>query len=339
MIGAALNRMAYVGDVPLTLMAYDEKDYLSMPSADANQAAPLYMSDFPKPQATDNDSIKADIAKGLPVIVDFHVDKDFINNRRHITTPWLHLEPIVPPTLQRTVVLVGYDDSKPVPGGKAGAFKFINSWGRDWGADGYGWISYDTLTAQIVEAWVARSLPFPGAAPGVPVATAGSALAKAISFAVTTKSGEADFYSANSGAKTGEIEIFSGTISAPANSSGNVVIVLRFYEATNRGAVIGPVKATNWKLFPEYLTAHNDLAGSTGIIPIAPDGEPGKTWHARLPVAAIAISSLSKPPTFGQHEEHFVLIPELYIDDIQLASGQPVPFTLFLLPDNDSDAQ
>lgn len=36
------------------------------------------------------------------------------------------------------VCLVGYSDEKQ-------AFKLINSWGTDWGVDGYGWISYDLI--------------------------------------------------------------------------------------------------------------------------------------------------------------------------------------------------
>ena len=36
------------------------------------------------------------------------------------------------------ICLIGYDDSKR-------AFKFINSWGSDWGLNGYGWISYDLI--------------------------------------------------------------------------------------------------------------------------------------------------------------------------------------------------
>lgn len=35
----------------------------------------------------------------------------------------------------QAVVLAGYDDSKK-------AFKFLNSWGNEWGDDGYGWIDY-----------------------------------------------------------------------------------------------------------------------------------------------------------------------------------------------------
>ena len=38
------------------------------------------------------------------------------------------------------ICLIGYDDSV-----GNGAFKFINSWGTEWGLDGYGWISYDLV--------------------------------------------------------------------------------------------------------------------------------------------------------------------------------------------------
>lgn len=40
-----------------------------------------------------------------------------------------------------TLLLVGYDDAL----GATGAFKFRNSWGGDWGDNGYGWISYESL--------------------------------------------------------------------------------------------------------------------------------------------------------------------------------------------------
>ena len=38
------------------------------------------------------------------------------------------------------ICLIGYDDNK-------NAFKFINSWGTDWGINGYGWISYDLVNS------------------------------------------------------------------------------------------------------------------------------------------------------------------------------------------------
>jgi len=45
------------------------------------------------------------------------------------------------------MVIMGYDDSKR-------AFKLQNSWGTNWGDDGYGWISYDHVKTAVFEAYV-----------------------------------------------------------------------------------------------------------------------------------------------------------------------------------------
>ncbi len=45
------------------------------------------------------------------------------------------------------VVLAGYDEERQ-------AFKFFNSWGTDWAADGFGWISYEALMGNIDSAFV-----------------------------------------------------------------------------------------------------------------------------------------------------------------------------------------
>jgi len=52
--------------------------------------------------------------------------------------------------------LVGYDDNKQTADGP-GAFKFVNSWGTDWGDAGYGWMSYYAVheyKAGLSQGWV-----------------------------------------------------------------------------------------------------------------------------------------------------------------------------------------
>lgn len=44
-------------------------------------------------------------------------------------------------TSGQAVVLVGYDDRRRI-GSETGALLFRNSWGKDWGQDGYGWLPY-----------------------------------------------------------------------------------------------------------------------------------------------------------------------------------------------------
>ncbi|CCO07632.1 Ig-like domain-containing protein [Desulforamulus hydrothermalis] len=55
------------------------------------------------------------------------------------------------------ICLVGYDDNYPTKDGN-GAFKFINSWGKDWGRQGYGWMSYAYLANAVFEAHAMEDL-------------------------------------------------------------------------------------------------------------------------------------------------------------------------------------
>ena len=51
------------------------------------------------------------------------------------------------------VTLVGYDDNM-----HGGAFRMVNSWGTDWGDDGFTWITYDWVKQCAEEGWVMTEL-------------------------------------------------------------------------------------------------------------------------------------------------------------------------------------
>jgi C1A family cysteine protease len=50
------------------------------------------------------------------------------------------------------VVVVGYDNDLEI-GENTGALLIRNSWGTDWGEDGYGWLPYKYVTTGLAVDW------------------------------------------------------------------------------------------------------------------------------------------------------------------------------------------
>jgi hypothetical protein len=103
------------------------------------------------------DDIKGELARGRPVVFGMLVGREFMKLRG---TEIYDL----PPSDAKgghAMVLVGYDDSRQ-------AFKVINSWGRQWGDRGYGWISYRAFGAGTHSAFTVDGAPTPQVATVTP---------------------------------------------------------------------------------------------------------------------------------------------------------------------------
>jgi len=88
--------------------------------------------------------VKKSLAEGKPVIIGMNCADSF-NKAKDI---W---QPIENPNAKyggHAMCVVGYDDDK---GG--GAFEIQNSWGTDWGNEGYIWIRYSDFAAFVYEAY------------------------------------------------------------------------------------------------------------------------------------------------------------------------------------------
>jgi Papain family cysteine protease len=91
---------------------------------------------------TDQNTIKSVLAAGRPVVISLTTRAQFDN----LGPGGIYNDSTSASTGGHAVSLIGYDDAK-------GAFLLINSWGANWGTNGYGWIAYSLLGNTITNAY------------------------------------------------------------------------------------------------------------------------------------------------------------------------------------------
>lgn len=109
-------------------------------------------------------AVKKVLAEGYPVLVS-HTLYDSFHGAKEV---WRTL-PAEATASDRhgshAMVIVGYDDEK-----HGGAFRYLNSWGPDWGDGGFIWVPYATTGDLCYGAY--QAFPFPRIAPSTPPAPA-----------------------------------------------------------------------------------------------------------------------------------------------------------------------
>lgn len=137
-------KSVYTYGAPLeSIWPYDETKYAIRPSEDAYiDAAKRKVTGYEK--CIDFDSVKNALASGYPVIVGFDVYDSFEYKIIEETGMMLY------PNTKReaylgghAVVLVGYNNN--FTGRKVGYFIAKNSWGKEWGDNGYFYMPYGVI--------------------------------------------------------------------------------------------------------------------------------------------------------------------------------------------------
>ncbi len=82
------------------------------------------------------EKIKKKLVMDKPVIVGFHCPPSFV----HAGEFWKPTELFDPKFPLQALTIVGFDDEK-----HGGAFEVMNSWGKDWGNEGFIWIPFEEL--------------------------------------------------------------------------------------------------------------------------------------------------------------------------------------------------
>jgi hypothetical protein len=144
------------GDVPLTQFPYKPGDYLTQPNPDVVlAAAPFAISGFrhlyDDPNAFQRRKLnltrlKRWLASGDGFVFAMNLPKSFNN-----ADGGVYDDRSKPTSDTHCMFAVGYDDNIRKSG--IGAFRVVNSWGKDWGEDGYLWISYEVFEKDVIEVW------------------------------------------------------------------------------------------------------------------------------------------------------------------------------------------
>ena len=143
-IHEALEFMVQKGTSTLSTMPYDDSDYRTQPSAAAVQEATRFKSRSMS-SVRSVEHLKGSIANRHPIVIGMNVYSSFYRLSGP-SSVYNNLQG--DPGGGHAVTLVGYDDDK-----YGGAFKVINSWGQDWGDEGFFWLPYSTFSDSRLNAY------------------------------------------------------------------------------------------------------------------------------------------------------------------------------------------
>lgn len=305
----ALNVLSQQGAVKWVDMPYNELDYLTKPNSTQKNIAKNYRIDFwRRVNIYDQKEVKAQINSGFPVIIGAMVDNEFYDKGKNLSGQdyiWSNAGGTKPNG--HAMLVVGFDDSK-------GAFKVLNSWGKDWGRDGYCWITYNLFPQVVKEGYVMKdainsvdNVPRPN-----PVVNPTSDLkAKIIVDNIQHNFNDNQL---------GQVMRFTGTVNLPQNIGKIVQIVVKFYYNDGHGGKGLPVDSYSTNFMMPDGTAACGTPKSTALTGV-------NQWFASMPYQFLNVPRGGY--MYGQYQlrtSYLIAEPTLYIDDFAVQVGQLIPF-------------
>jgi Papain family cysteine protease len=152
----AMQLMSQQGALPLKEFGYTDADCDNRPDAKQKiDAAAFKMRGYNRlsmdgdDYAVDFMAIKQNLSQGAPVVIGMMVGGTFMQEMQG--------QKLWRPTQEdyqkfgfggHAMCVIGYDDKL-----EGGAFQIMNSWGKEWGEDGIGWVKYKDFMYFVVEAY------------------------------------------------------------------------------------------------------------------------------------------------------------------------------------------
>jgi C1A family cysteine protease len=327
----ACNVLKDYGVCTWQTMPYNPNDWVTRPNAAQVAEAKTYrIQTYRKLVLNDVvTNIKAQLFAGLPVIVATVVDVNYYNGGFNTTQNpyiWTSSGPI-DPRMGHAILIVGYDDAN-------NAFKFINSWGSNWGNNGYGWISYNRAPNVIREAYIIKSSLMPNTNVAEPQENPlyrddnnldNNDISAGLNFNITNVMHDNSLNNPGIPVQQAKMTI-QGMVQAPRNIGRNLQIVVNFY-VNNNGLKGFPVGSLDRR----FALATGQAATGTPAIPLNPNVALNTGWFAIMPYVVLNVPRGQMTPWGYRPATSFLLAePVLFIDNFPVRVGQLIPFSVTL---------
>ncbi|MBU4527110.1 MAG: DUF4384 domain-containing protein [Alphaproteobacteria bacterium] len=150
----ALDLLARTGVPLMRDFPYDARDCARLPtSEDLSRAGAFrikgYKRLFSSGSTAKHVAVRRSLANGHPVVIGMMVSDAFMQSGERYVPAAGDLAALRMDQLGgHAMTVIGYDDTK-----FGGAFEVINSWGREWGNDGFVWVTYTDFNAFVMEGY------------------------------------------------------------------------------------------------------------------------------------------------------------------------------------------
>jgi len=306
----ALNILSSQGVATQDVCPYNEFDCFAKPTAEQKNAAKNYkISYWRRINHYDPKEVKAQLNAAYPVMIGATIDAGFRDNGKNVQSTYIWRQKQGPVLGGHAMVIVGYDDEK-------GAFKVMNSWGVQWGNDGFFWLSYSFVTSVVNEAYVAKDATNSDS-PQSPTPTN----------PMPTESANVNFTSntpmMNVSTTFGLGMSFSGTLKIPTTAGTNYQVVIMFYYNNGFGGKGNPVGAA----CVDHATVNGSSATGTSLQPI-PTSSQVLTWQAQMPYSCLNVQRgmFNGWGQYFPYRSELVYEPVVFVDNFAIATGPVVSF-------------
>lgn len=167
----AMEYMTKQGSVPYDKFPYSDRDCSRQPEQSLiREAGQFKMRGFnrlslgDRNDAIDMRAIKENLSQGAPVVIGMMVGQSFMQDMmgKDVWDPQAG-DNSMTGFGGHAMCVVGYDDKK-----YGGAFHIMNSWGPQWGVNGFAWVRYNHFKYFVREAYGLEAMPRTGAAANQP---------------------------------------------------------------------------------------------------------------------------------------------------------------------------